>query len=203
MHRLLETAHIFAAALWLGGLLMGGVVAAIIFSTTPELDPRLGAFESYPGDHANLLGGYIQNRVFLAGDIVQFVGAVLALATMVAMLVWFRQPVRRVVGAIRIISLLGAISALSYSLLILSPRMGANLQTFYTHARAGEVDAAELARQAFMGDHPVATNIHALLAGLVLIVLLSGVWSITGAPQVDRPIRERAPKRTRTKETRP
>jgi len=176
---------------------MGGVVAAIIFGATPELDPRLGAFESYDGDHANLLAGYIQNRVFLAGDLIQFTGAVLAFATTLAMLVWFRQPVRRFLGAVRIVSLLGAISTLSFSLLVLSPRMGTNLRSFYQYARAGETESAEIARQAFMADHPTATNVHALLLILVLAVLVSGVWAVTGAPLTDRPIRSRQSKPSR------
>ncbi len=193
-HRLVESAHLLGVAVWLCGLVMGGVVAAIIFGTTPELEPRLGAFANYQGDHANLLAGYIQNKVFLAGDVMQFAGGVLCLGTLVLLIARFRHPVRRPLGAIRIISVLGAITMLSYSLLILSPRMAQNLETFYQHASAGENEEADAARGAFIADHPTATRTHSVLAGLVLIVFVSGVWSVTGAPTTDRPIQKRSPK---------
>lgn len=188
-HRLAETVHLLGAAIWLSGLVMGGVVAAIIFSTTPELEPRLGLFERYEGDHANLLAGYIQNKVFFAGDVLQFVGAVLSLGSLVALVAFFKLPIRRPLGAIRTVSLLSAITLLSYSLLLLSPRMAQNLETFYRHASAGENAQADAAREAFLADHPTATRTHSAIGALVLVVFLSGAWSVTGRLGVDRPSR--------------
>lgn len=190
-HRLTETIHLLGAAVWLCGLVMGGVVAAIIFRTTPELEPRLGLFEGYEGDHANLLAGYIQNKVFLAGDVIQFSGAVLCLGSLVVLIAVFKHPVRRVLGAIRTVSVLSAITLLSYSLLLLSPRMAQNLETFYRHASAGETTQADEARGAFLADHPTATRTHSALAALVFVVLLSGAWSVTGSPSTDPPPRRR------------
>lgn len=189
-HRLTEATHLLGAAVWLSGLVMGGVVAAIIFGTTPELEPSLGLFERYEGDHANLLAGYIQNKVFLAGDVLQFSGAFLCLGSLVLLIARYKHPVRRLLGAIRVVSVLSGITLLSYSLLLLSPRMAQNLETFYHHASAGENTQADEARAAFLEDHPRATRTHSALAALVLVVFLSGTWSATGAPNVDRPLRK-------------
>jgi tetrahydromethanopterin S-methyltransferase subunit B len=177
-----ESLHILAAAIWLAALVMGGVVAAIIFSTTPTLDPSLGRFDAYPGDHANLLAGYIQNRVFLFGDVMQFVGGALSLATMLGLILFFRFPTRRIGGAARLVLLCAAISVLSYHLLVLQPRMATNLRTFYALAESGQVEEAESAREAFMQDHPTASNVHKALFVLVLGVLVAGVWSATAPP---------------------
>ncbi|MFI4898046.1 MAG: hypothetical protein ACIARR_09490 [Phycisphaerales bacterium JB059] len=181
-HRVVESLHIVAAAIWLAALVMGGVLAAIIFSTTPTLDPSLGRFDAYPGDHANLLAGYIQNRVFLVGDVLQFVGGAVCLATMLGLILFFRFPTRRIGGAARLVLLSAAISVLSYHLLVLQPRMATNLRTFYAHAEAGEVEDAEAARDAFIADHPTATNVHKALFVLVLGVFVAGVWSATAPP---------------------
>ena len=63
--------------------------------------------------------------------------------------------------------------------------MATNLRAFYAHAEAGNVDEADRARDAFMKDHPTASNVHKALFALVLGVLAAGVWSATGPHRTD------------------
>ncbi|MEZ6243677.1 MAG: hypothetical protein R3B57_11625 [Phycisphaerales bacterium] len=190
-HRLCETIHLAAAGIWLGVLFMSGGVAAIIFKTTPRLSPHLGAFDTYTGDHARLAAGYIQNEVFKLTDVTQFVAALVCLGSMIALIAAYKMPLRSIVGAVRLIALMLALSALSYYMLILTPRMSENLRAFYAAAAAGENETAETFRLAFDADHPAATNSFAVVTIGVLVVFISGLWSVTGSARREAPARAR------------
>ncbi len=178
--RLCETIHLAAAGIWLGALLMSGAVAGVVFTKTPELDPTLGRFAAYPGDHARLAAGYVQNEVFKLTDLTQFVASLICLATMIGLIALYRLPIRSLVGAVRLVSLMLGLSALSYYILVLTPRMSENLRAFYAAAEAGEVETAERFRALFDADHPTATNVFAVITIGVLVMFISGLWSATG-----------------------
>jgi len=195
-HRLCETVHLAAAGVWLGALLMSGAFAAIIFTELPRLAPTLGRFAEYPGDHARLAAGYIQNQVFKLTDVTQFVAALACLATMIALIAVYKMPLRSVVGATRLIALMLAMSALSYYMLVLTTRMSTNLGRFYAAAEAGRVDEAERFLAAFDADHPAATNSFAVITFGVLVLFVSGLWGVTGAARREHPVPRRAKSQT-------
>ena len=80
--KIFETLHALAAGVWLGALVMGGATAGILFTTMRRLDPTFGVFDTYTGDMSNIGAGFIQNRVFLAMDFVQYGAATLVRAMM-------------------------------------------------------------------------------------------------------------------------
>jgi hypothetical protein len=181
-----ETIHLLCAGLWLGSLVMSAITAGILFTRMRELEPSFGAFAAYPGEQSNLGAGYIQNGVFLAGDIVQFIGATGTLATLIAMLAFFGLPLRRVSSAVRLFAQGGAMLLVSYHLFILVPRMQENAQEYWRAAAAGEAEAAETAHAAFDADHPTARNVLAGTALCVAVLLGAGAWSATSAGSSER-----------------
>jgi len=188
-HRVCETLHLTALGLWLGSMVMVGIVAAVMFTTTPDLEPTLAPFTGYEGDHARLAAGYIQARVFVIHDVVQFACATLALATMVCLMAFFGLPSRRWSSAARLVPLLAAITGLAFHLLVLAPRMDTNLERYHAEARAGNTDAAEDARAEFDADHPTATRIYSVITASVAFSLVAGLWVATG-PALRDPKRE-------------
>jgi hypothetical protein len=181
-----ETAHLLAAGLWLGTLVMAGVTAAVMFTSMRTLEPELGRFAAYTGDQSNLGAGFLQNRIFLAGDVIQFVCATLVLATTIAMLAFFGLPLRRISSAVRLFALGAVMILASYQLFVLSPRMQTNVERYWQAAEAGENDAAESARLAFSADHPTASRVLGATALSVAILLAAGAWSAASAAQPER-----------------
>jgi len=175
--RVAETVHLLSLAVWLGGVVMSGVVAAVIFPLMRTLDPTLGAYPGYTGDHSNLAAGRIAARVFLIADAAQFVCATLALVAMTVLIVRGAITNRRWGHGVRVVSLSVAITTLSYHLMILGPRMDTNLHSYWAAAAAGNNEAAETARLAFSDDHPKASRSLGILAISVGGCLISGVWS--------------------------
>ncbi|MFT5422727.1 MAG: hypothetical protein ACI89L_000492 [Phycisphaerales bacterium] len=176
--RIAETLHLASLCVWLGAVVMSGVVAAVIFPLMRTLDPTLGAYPSFTGDHSNLAAGRIAARVFLISDAAQFASATLALATMALLLVRGAITNRRWGHGVRVVSLAFAITTLSYHLMILGPRMDTSLHNYWAAAAAGDNAAAETARLAFSDDHPKASRSLGILAVSVGVCLVSGLWAV-------------------------
>lgn len=179
--RLAETLHLLVVGLWLGALVMGAAVAAIVFPAVRELDPTLGLFAAYDAPHADLGAGFIQARVFYAVDVVQFLGAFLggvALAVSIAV----RRALRSRVTIVRSLFFAAAALVFAFQFFVLAPRMDANATAYWRAAKAGDTAAAERYQQAFSADHPTATRTFGLIAVLVLGSLVTGAWSVTGGP---------------------
>jgi len=185
--KVLETVHQLFAGLWLGALAMSIITAGILFTTMRTLEPEFGKFAAYAGDQSNIGAGFIQNRVFLAGDIVQYVAATATLATTIAMLVFCRFPLRRVSSGVRLFALGAAVLLTSYQLFVLRPRMADNVRAYWAAAEAGNSDAAEAARDAFNADHPAASNAMGGTALAVAVLLGAGAWSAASAGERERP----------------
>ncbi|MFG0307508.1 MAG: hypothetical protein ACF8Q5_15000 [Phycisphaerales bacterium JB040] len=183
--RLSETLHLFSLALWLGAVVMSGVVAAVVFPLVRELDPTLGAYPEFTGDHANLAAGRIAARVFLIADGAQFAGAFLALVTVTALILRGAISNRRLAHGVRVVALAVALTSVSYQLLLLAPRMDRNLSAYWAAAEAGDNQAAETARLAFAEDHPTASRTLSITALAVATSLGFGLWSCQ-APRVAR-----------------
>lgn len=178
--------HALAAGLWLGSLAMSAVTAAVLFGAMRSLDPSFGVFAAYTDPQSDLGAGFIQNKVFLAGDIIQFIGACGVLGSTIVLIAFFGLPLRRISTGIRIFALGAAMTLVSYHLFILVPRMQTNAQSYWLAAEAGDMDAARKAHDRFEADHPTARA--EMLATMISVALLlgAGVWSAaSGAPGVE------------------
>lgn len=170
-----------AAGLWLGALVMAGATAGILFTTMRTLGPSFDLFAAYSGDQSNLGAGFLQNRVFLALDAIQFGAATLILATTIAGIAFFRLPLRRVSSAIRLVALGIAMVLLSFHLFVLTPRMQSNALDYWAAAERGDAAQAETSYAAFDADHPTARRVLMGTMLSVLVLLTSGVWGAMSA----------------------
>ena len=170
---LFEVVHVVALALWLGGVVMAGLAAAIIFPTMRSLEPRLATYPEYTGDHWMLAAGKVAARIFHATDIAQGVCAVLAALSAAAVGLTGAISSRRPAGLAWLGGLGASVGVLAASLLWLRPRMDANLHAYWDAALAGNNPVAEAARQAFSADHPLASNLMAATAVCVLATLIA------------------------------
>lgn len=171
-----ESAHLLALAVWFGAVAMSAVVAATVFPTMRTLDPTLGAYPDFTGDHANLAAGHVAARVFLIADAVQLGAGTLALGTMVV-LILVGLPIRRWSTGIRLSMLGAALAGTSFHLLILGPGMQHNLDGYWRSAAAGDSARAESYRQAFADEHPTASRSLAFIGGTVLATFAASSWS--------------------------
>lgn len=181
--RACECVHLLALAVWFGAVSMSAVVAAIVFPLMRKLDPTLGMYPDFKGDHAMLAGGHVGNSVFLVADMVQFACAVVVLATAIMLIAALGWPMKRIATGVRLCAIGGALLIASYHLLVLAPRMSENLHHYWQLAAAGQTDAAEAARGAFSADHPKARNTLTGTAACVLVAFLAGAWAMQPRPR--------------------
>jgi len=171
-----ETLHITALSLWLGALVMTGIVAALTFPLVKSLQPTLPDFASYSGDHWKVLAGQVVNRVFAAAAFIQVIGAIVATGTLVVATVQRSVPVVPLVG--RWLALAALLTCLGFNLFVLKPRMSHNARAYWDAAKAGENDRAEVFHAAFNADHGTASGTFALTAVALLLTLVAAGWSL-------------------------
>ncbi len=174
----LESVHVLCLALWLGAVVMSGLVAARVFSIMKDLDPRLASHEAYAGAHWRLAGGKIANGVFAVTDVVQFICAFLAGLAFAGLVLTRGVSPRRISTWLRGIGLSVAMASLMGLLLIVTPQLNRALNAYWSAARAGNND--EAARfQALAGEiHPTASTLMGVTAVALLVSLLSATWSL-------------------------
>lgn len=168
-----ELAHVAALGLWLGVLALAGAAAAIIFPTMKSLQPTLGAYAAFDGEHWKLAAGLVQARVFAVTDTICAVVAVVACVSLA--IAWFRAEFGTWVGRARIVAVVVACIALGNQLFVLGPTMSQNVRRYWNEAAAGNNQVAEQARQAFEADHPAASRTLAVQFGAAGIALVLGV----------------------------
>ena len=156
---------------------MTGASAAVIFPDMRTLDPVLGAYPAYTGDHPTLAAGHIASRLFLISDFVGF--GMLLLAT-VGLAVWMSKMARsrRGEASVRGVFWLLLTGLMGYHVFFLSPSMSSSLLSYWEAAKAGLNDSAEIHRQAFADLHPTASRVMGGLALLTLLGMLAGLWSM-------------------------
>lgn len=176
--RIADAVHVAALAVWFGALVMTGASAAVIFPDMRMLDPTLGAYPVYTGDHATLAGGHIASRLFLISDFIGF--AMLFLATG-GLAVWLVRAarVRRGLAGVRGLIWLLLAGLMGYQIFFLSPSMSSSLLAYWEAARAGLNDSAEIHRREFADLHPTASRVMVGLALLTLLGSIAGLWSMT------------------------
>lgn len=151
----------------------------MLFPRMKELQPRLEAFAAYPEDHWKIAAGQVATRLFVACDAVQMVCAGVCFCTLGLVLSGMKKEGIRAGGAmlLRALALTVAMGLVCYQLFVLGPRMQANVQSFWTFAKAGEVTRAGEFEKAFNADHPTSTNVLGGTAAAVLMLIVSGAWS--------------------------
>lgn len=176
--RIAQIVHLVALSIWLGSVAMSGVVAAIVFPLMRTLEPTLGAFASYEGDHALLAAGRIASRVFFVVDYIQFACGSLALLTLVILLVK-GYALNTVARVFRVIFLCMTLALLSYHLFLFMPNIEQMLAGYWHFAQLGETAQADQFKDRFLESHSSASRI---LGGLTIMVLINIVlvgWTLT------------------------
>lgn len=174
-----ETIHLTALGVWCGALLGAGLTAAVTFPTMRDLEPTLGAYPAYGGDHWMLAAGQVASRVFLGTDIVQFVCAFLAIVGFAVAVI--AGPRRK--SWLQFFRAAGtgvAFLLVSYHLLLLMPPMQNDLRAYWDAAKAGDTPTAEVHRQAFSDRHGDASRSIGSTAFVTLVTLGLGVWTVSG-----------------------
>lgn len=179
--RICETIHLVTLGLWLGVLVMTGVAAAVLFPTIKALDPRLPEYAAFTGAHWSLAAGKVAATLFFVCDAVQFAGALIAGVTLGLSTLLFGLPARNLATACRSGFIVVIVGVLSYQFIILAPEMNRNLAAYWAAARSGDNAAAAGFKAAFDAKHPLARNLLAADAVLVLASLVLGAWSASGA----------------------
>jgi hypothetical protein len=181
----LEVLHVTALAFWLGAVVMTGIAAAVIFPTIKDLKPALPDYANYHGDHWMLLAGRVANNVFFGARIVQVLCALVTVASLIGLTAWERIP--RWVVAARWASVLLVLACLGFNMLVLRPRMSANLNAYWRHAGAGHNEEAKAFQAAFVADHPTATRTFEVTAVTLILSIGIAGWS-WGRTRKDVPV---------------
>lgn len=176
--RVLQILNLLALSVWLGSVAMSGVVAAIVFPLMRRLEPTLGAYNAYQGDHATLAGGLVASRVFFTVDTIQFVCAALALGS-IAMLVAMGYSLNTFARVMRVLVLCMTLALLSYHLFFFMPSLTQTLNGYWDFAAAGNTAQADVFKDRFLASHGLASNLLGGLTLMVLINILLAAWTLT------------------------
>lgn len=178
LHRIGETVHLTALGVWSGALFGAGVAAAVAFPTMRDLQPTLGAYPAYTGEHWILAAGRVAAKVFVITDIAQFVCAFLAVVGF-ALATFAGRRNRSWLRFFRAASLGVAFLLVSYHLLIQGPRMDHDLRAYWDAASAGDNPRALVHQEAFSRQHPGASRIMTATFIATLTTLALGAWSLS------------------------
>tara|TARA_A100000171_G_scaffold51037_1_gene64143 strand:+ start:4874 stop:5470 length:597 start_codon:yes stop_codon:yes gene_type:complete len=182
LSRIAQIVHLLALSVWLGAVGMSGVVAAIVFPLMRELEPTLGAYPNYEGDHALLAAGRVASKVFFAVDTIQFVCGTIALATIV-LLVVCGYSLNTLARVLRVIVLCMTLGLLSYHLLLFMPELMRMLQGYWDNAAMGDTEVADRFKDEFLAQHSKASNILGALALMVMVNIVVAGVTLTARPR--------------------
>jgi small-conductance mechanosensitive channel len=174
---ILETAYTALLAAWLGVILMTAVGAARTFPILKDLAPTLGAYPSYTGEHYRIAAGKVVQTFFWWSDVAQVLCFVAS--TVILLVLTMSRYLTFTAAAVRWMSAGLLLCLLVYHLLILRPRMAANLSQFWEAAAAGDNARADIFQAAFSADHPRASTALGLIALSLLVALVANAWSMT------------------------
>lgn len=186
LSRIAQIAHLLALSVWLGAVAMSGVVAAIVFPLMRELEPTLGAYPNYEGDHALLAAGRVASKVFFTVDVIQFVCATIALATIVVLVVC-GYSLNTLARVLRVIVLCMTLALLSYHLLLFMPGIMQMLQGYWDNAAMGNTQVADRFKDEFLAQHSKASNILGALALMVMVNIVVAGITLTGRAKGESP----------------
>ncbi len=181
-----DAIHVAALGVWLGALGMSVAAAAIVFPTMNDLKPHLADFDKYTGPHALIAGGQVANRVFLVGDIVQFVCVLAAGLTFGVAVMWLGLSMRRVSTFLRAALLLGLVGVLAYRFAVVQPKWDEDVRRHWEAAKAGDNGAAEGYKASIDATHPLQTKLMGATGAMVAAALVVAVVAATGSSDRDR-----------------
>jgi Ca2+/H+ antiporter len=179
--RLAFAVYLIALGLWAGSLMMTAVTAAVAFPTVKALDPVVPALDPASRPHWPLIAGKVASNVFVISHMTQSVCALLVIGAGVALC---RVPSLRMRRSPSSIAACLAVATLGWYLLILWPRMRANLYTYWDNLFAGRLEPAAAAQRAFNADHPTSSTTMAIIFVLVLTALITGAWKATAPAEL-------------------
>lgn len=174
-------------ALWFGGLMMTGLVAAMIFPTMRELGVQLDQFAAFdPTQHWKIAAGAVMEKVFFALDLVQGASVLIIVMLFILQITLLGHRLRSKINLLRGLLIVVLLCTTAWHVLVLAPRMNSNLRQFWTLAESGGVDAtghdAAHYQAAFDADHPTAST--SLSTNAILVAGLVGVSAIAlGRPR--------------------
>lgn len=179
--RILNSIYWLLLSLWFGSVVMSGVTAAIAFPTLRDRGVVIPSFSSVdPSEHFKIAAGSVMYKVFFVTDIIQLVSVVVVIAITGVQLSSRRITLPKVPNLIRIGALVVVLLTVSYQILVLSPRMNANLTQYWKLAENGEDGSTY--QQAFEDDHPVASRVLTIDAfALVILVVSSGYMMLSSS----------------------
>lgn len=160
-------------SLWLGVIVMSGLVAAVAFPTMKHLNPDLPDYTAFPHDHWKIAAGLIAREIFNLGALLQW-GFATITATALAFGVFADRPARQLPVA-RTVGLFLAVAALAYWRLSVAPRMDTSFDAFLAAAKAGDAASAGTHRAAFDAMHPWVSYLLYFLWFCVLATLIEMV----------------------------
>lgn len=179
-----ETVHIVALALWLGFVVAAGTFAATVFGVTKSLDPRLPGYEAYAGEHYLIVGGKMAQTVFFVADVVQFACSLIVVTTLIAILKMRGAESKRAAMVIRASAVVVAMACVASLLVIVNPKLTTATRLYWEAARAGDAATVAVHKAIAADTHPYASALMVTTAIMVLVAIVSAVWSIArlGAP---------------------
>lgn len=173
----LETVYISSLALWLGLIVMTGLVAASVFPMVKDMQPTLAKYQAYAGEHWKIAAGRIANRAFVLSSIGEGL-CLIAAATALVFLTLHRQ-LTYIAAAARWAATAVLLCILGYSVLVLRPRMAANAGQYWKAAEEGDTARADAFALAFNADHPTASGTLAVTAVALLVALAVAAWTLS------------------------
>ncbi|MEM9166604.1 MAG: hypothetical protein AAGB48_06220 [Planctomycetota bacterium] len=182
LRRWMEAVHIVAAGLWAGVVIATGAAAAIIFPTVRGLEPTVGTYPNYSGEHWRLLAGQVAARLFAVGDIVQFICAMLTGVSLAIIALQRDAWASRTIILARLTVYAAVLMLVAYAVLVLGHRMNTNLAEYWAAAKIGDNQTAASARQAFQKDHGPASAVMGSTAAGVFVLTVLGVVGATSRP---------------------
>ena len=141
-----HTLHLLALALWLGGVVMAGIAAAVIFTSLKPLGLAVEGYTVPKEQVWSLLGGFPAARVFAITDMLGLGAAMVAAVTLIGA---YASGVGKPWGwskghmAVRVISLSAVLAVFCYQLMVLAPRMAQALGQYRAAAAAAHDDEEE------------------------------------------------------------
>ncbi|MBX3353099.1 MAG: hypothetical protein KF684_09190 [Phycisphaeraceae bacterium] len=174
----LNAAHLVALALVAGMIATTGLTAAIAFPTMRDLQPTLGIYPDFGGEHAPLAAGTVMQKVFRLAGAAQFflIGAASVTLTLAGTIANPHGGLARArVWQVRTLITLAVLGTL-FAQNTVQRGMNRSLAAYHAAASAGDDAQAQEFRQRFADRHPTTSRL--LTAALLLSVagLAMGVW---------------------------
>ncbi len=179
--------HLTCLGLWAGSVAIAGATAAVAFPKLHAMrvliqEPLLA--RGFEEEHFRFAAGGVAQTVFLIADMVSFACAFASAVTLLAMVVWLKLPVKRASTYVRAVALGVALASLAAMLFVVTPQINAAGAQHLAAAKAGDVGAAAVHRNAVDELHPLASILLGAEFLSALIALFAGAWSLGGSPEV-------------------